>query len=943
MSTTLSTSPGSPGRTAHRLGAGGEILDWLVSPVWEHPCLDLDGVVRADGEPWDRDGHPGRWRLTNGPDVAPVKTLLHRRRQPLPAGALPPLEEGGPISWPTPFPGGAKELTGAWSRHHTPPDGVVERSTFCYTPTERTFLVGTCIEVDQPEVRHLEVRSTGPVRVWLNGHMVLDHSGFGYMQPWTRAVETLLPSGTSTLVIASWNVALREVRQVVGVRVVGLPVRVVIPSPGADEGRDAEAEQLLAAVAIRRWETGAGSFELHGPPGARMRLSLNGTPISPVTFDAGGCAVVPLVRRDPDSEQASMLGTGEITVEVRVDDDACPSRRMLLIGYLPWKTRSQPEGGPAQWRRELLEHTTTRTGSARCLARHALDPAGDEVIVTTVELAAPLRFVRTRSDCADFEALGLMLLWHRVPTSRWDPATRAEVHETLLGFKYWIEEPGTDAMCYFTENHQLVWHTVETLVGEAFAEETFGNCGWSGRQHAEHGAAMARAWVARKLRTGYSEFDSNAYLAIDALALVALVDHAQDEGLRRSAEALLDKTLFTLAASSWRGVHGSAHGRSYTPTLRASCLEETAPIMWFAWGMGALNEAALPAAALATSTAYRVPEVVRAVATDVDHDWAGSQTYQGNYGFECDLLVRPYRSTVLVRRGPGGMVSSVQDYRQGLPGLQEHVWGITLPGQVQVWATNPAAMNHGSHTRPSAWVGHRILPRVRQHDRTVIALHQRRGEDAGVHLWFPVGRLDEWEQYAGWLLGRKGAGYVAVGCEHGWEPDRAGDEAWQRWVPRGVGTALVAIHSDDREHPDLASLRDALPTLTFSRAPGPGVEVHHTDGTDLTLDWDGPLLVNGLPPDVSSGVPHRPAHLDNPACRVGPDDQVMQVRWGGYGMSLDLARGRRLDPASAMGPALAPDPAVALDPPSVPSPGGVAAPSGDPQTAEELGRAGAGH
>jgi len=799
-------------RTVHRVGGAGEILDWILSPVWEQHCGELDQVVAADGSPWDVDGRPGRWRLTNGPDVAPVKTLLYHRRPPAPITDLPLLSESGRVSWPSPFPGPAENLLGTWVRHHTFPDGVIDRSAFCYTPTYRAFVAATCLEVDQPETRRLQIRSTGPVQVWLNAQLVLDHDEFGYMQPWARELETLLPSGTSELVVASWNIALREVRQTIAVRVVGLPVRVVIPSPAADEHRNTEAERLLAAVAIHRWESNDDTVDLHGPPGVRVLLSPNGTSVSAATFDHEGLAVVPLSRGDVDSEQASMLGTGEITLEVGIDDDACPSRRTLRVGSLPWRTRQQPEGGPSQWRTELLEHLTTRSGSARCLARHALDPDGDDALVTGSDLGIPLRFIRTRSDCADFEALGLMLVWQRVPESRWDPGTRVDVRAALLGFKYWIDQPGTDAMCYFTENHQLVWHTAETLVGEAFPDETFGNCGWSGRRHADHGAQMAKAWVARKLRSGFSEFDSNAYLAIDALALAALVDHADDEALRRSAEALLDKILFTLAANSWRGVHGSAHGRSYAPTLRASSLEETAPIMWFAWGMGALNEAALPAAALATSTAYRIPEVVRAVAMDTDHDWAGSQTYQGSYGFARDLLARPYGSRVLVRRGPGGMVSSVQDYRPGLPGLQEHVWGITLAGQVQVWATNHAAWTHGSHTRPSAWVGHRILPRVRQHDRTVIALHQRQGHSAGVHLWFPVDRLDEWQQSGEWLLGRKDAGFVAVACAGGWQPDRAGDEAWQRWVPRGDGSALVALQADDREHRDLASCGTAFPT-----------------------------------------------------------------------------------------------------------------------------------
>ena len=102
---------------------------------------------------------------------------------------------------------------------------------FCYTPTYRCFVAGTVIEVDQSEVRRLELRCTGPARLYVGGRLVLDHAEFGYMQPWTRSVEVLLPSGTSEVVAWSWNVALREVRQVLGLAVRGLPVRVVLPSP----------------------------------------------------------------------------------------------------------------------------------------------------------------------------------------------------------------------------------------------------------------------------------------------------------------------------------------------------------------------------------------------------------------------------------------------------------------------------------------------------------------------------------------------------------------------------------------------------------------------------------------------------------------------------------------------------------------------------------------
>lgn len=893
-------------RTVHRLGTEGAILDWLVGPTWEAPCTDLDLVVDPQGEPWDDAGRLGRWRLTNGPDAAPVKDALYAVRAPAVHSSSPSLDgaEGAGFEWPSPFvPGSSADaapvLAGTWERHRTASDGVIERSTFCYTPTYRAFVAATRLEVDQPEVRRLVVRSTGPLRVWLSGELVLDHDEFGYMQPWERVVETLLPSGTSDLVLASWNVALREVRQTVSVRVDGLPLRVALPSVGADEHRDAVGESLLDAVTVRRWEATDGVATLHGPVGLRVRVDAGGHPVGPVTFGEDGSVDVPLVAADADSEQASMLGTGEVTLRVSVDDDTCRSRRELLVGHLPWEQRHEPAGEPDEWRRELLEHVAGRSGSARALARHSLDPDGSTVAVRPEDLGAALGFITSRSDCADFEAVGLMLLWHRVPQERWDPAARSEARAALLGFKYWIDQPGNDAMCYFTENHQMVWHTAETLVGEAFAGETFSNTGWTGAAHAEHGRAMARAWVDRKLTSGFSEFDSNAYLAIDALALVALVDHAADDDLRRRAEALLDKILLTLACNSWRGTHGSAHGRSYTPTLRASCLEETASIMWLYWGMGALNEATLPATALATSTAYRLPDAVRAIASEPDHDWSGSQHYRGEYAFERDLLRRPYASRVLVHRGPGGMVSSVQDYRVGLPGLQEHVWGITLPGSVQVWATNPAAANHGSHTRPSGWVGHRVLPRVRQHGRTVVALHRGDQRASDVHLWFPAGRLDEHLRVGDWLVGRKGAGLVAVATPEGFDPTLTGDEAWQRWVPRRA-PMLVAVHRHTGEHEDVAAFAAALPSLDW-RLADTGVRVTPPDGPPVELAWEGAFLVDDRPVDVTDGgLPLDPAHLENPATTVLRPSDPVRVSWGGHRLEIDPVAGRRTAPASGV-------------------------------------------
>ncbi|MFK0107059.1 hypothetical protein [Streptomyces sp. NPDC091217] len=887
------TSPQPTERTVHSLDRGGFVRDWLISPAWSSACDDLDRVLSATGSPW---GDDGRWVLTNGPDVAPLKRRLYDLHPLLTGQVLPDLAEGTAFDWTRSA--GDPASSARWQREHTGEDGLLDWSQFCFTPEYRHALAGTVLEVDQAEYRELEVGCTGPFVLFVDGEPVLSGADFGYMEPLRHRVRIRLRSGPTTVHLATWQVAFREVRHVASLRVHGLPVRVVLPSPGADEYRSRAAEQLLESVAVGPWACADGRTWLSGPAGGRLLVSVDGRPAEPVVLPEKGAAAVALAGRSPDTENAaSMLDTGENVLRIAADDALAPVFRVARVATLPPQRRAQPNGDdPVVWRAELLRHVGRATpGAARALARQALDP---EVPLNQADLDGPLAMLDRRADCADFEAVSLVHLWYRIPDACWQPEQREQVHRALTGFKYWIDQPGLDAMCYFTENHQFVWHTAELLAGELFPDEEFTNTGWTGHRHAEHAQALAEEWMRRKLAGGFSEFDSNAYLAIDTLALVSLVEFAASDDLRRLAEALLDKVLLTLAANSWHGVHGAAHGRSYTPTLRSSRFEETAPIMWLLWGVGSLNSAVLPATALATAQHYRVPPVIPAIAGEPPQEWDGRQVYRGGYRLHHDLLSRPYDSDLRIWRTPDAMLSSVQDNRAGLPGLQEHIWGATLGPEVQVFATHPAADTISSSARPNAWAGQRTLPRARQHRDSVLVLHRIPDGSMTTHLWFPAELFDEWREFGCWLVGRVGDGYVAVAAEGGFRPDTTGDEARQAWTPVGDGRAYVATVGRRTVDGSFAEFTDtlAVPDFGRDRHGDPRVGWTARDGRRLHLTWGGAFTVDGALPDPEPGPPH----LDNPACRQEFGAGELRASWSGAELVIDLAAGRRVVPAGSV-------------------------------------------
>jgi hypothetical protein len=704
-------------------------------------------------------------------------------------------------------------------------------------------------------------------------------------------------------------VAFRECRHVVSLRVEGPTVRVVIPSPGADERRSRTAEQVLDTLAVGPWAAVDGTTRIEGPNGVRLAVRVDSGPETEVVLD-GGTTVLDLSAAVADDDgqaegAASMLTTGESELTVRIPDPAAPLSRTFRVATLPEAHRETPVGDdPAVWRDEVLRHVTTRPPTtARALARHALDPTSE---LDPADLETALRMIDGRYDCADFEAVGLVTLWHRLPETAWPAGSRERVRESLTGFKYWIDQPGLDAMCYFTENHQIVWHAAELLAGELFADHLFGNAGWTGAEHAEHGVRLLREWMTRKLEGGFSEFDSNAYLAIDTLALVSLVEFAQDGDLRALAEAVLDKVLLTLASNSWRGVHSAPHGRSYTHTLRSGRFEETAPIMWLLWGVGSLNEAVLPATALAMADIYRVPELVRAVAQQPPEEWWGRQVYDGDYRLHHDLLSRPYGSDVRMWRTPDASLSSVQDYRAGLPGLQEHIWGAALGSEVQVFATHPAAASIGSSARPNAWAGQRTLPRAHQDRDSLLVLHRIPDDDpgGGTHLWFPAPLLDEWRQDRSWLAGRVGDGYVAVAAAGGFRPQRTGDEAMQCWWPREGGRSFVATVARRATGGSFDDFVASLSEPEFGTDPSePSVAWTTPDGRTLALAWSGAFTVDGRATGVGvDGRLEGAPHLDNPAVHQAVGADRLVAEWSGQRLVIDYRAGRRTEPPSSLSP-----------------------------------------
>jgi hypothetical protein len=256
-----------------------------------------------------------------------------------------------------------------------------------------------------------------------------------------------------------------------------------------------------------------------------------------------------------------------------------------------------------------------------------------------------LAVIDRREDCSDFSVAGLLRILYKYRESPLISRRLInDIEACLLRFKYWWDERGDDYMCFFTENHQIIYHSDELLVGQMYRKQTFSNTGGNGEAHIAHALPFIYRWVRWRTLFGFSEWLSNCYIDEDLVALANLYDFAEDPTIRRWAGQFIDMLLFEMALHSHHGVMGCTHGRTYAPMIKGGRHEGTGSTGALELGLGMFNDpSSLSAVSLATSS-YRCPPAIAAVAADTGRTLLIHERHSldvedtPRYGFRFDSL-----------------------------------------------------------------------------------------------------------------------------------------------------------------------------------------------------------------------------------------------------------------------------------------------------------------
>jgi hypothetical protein len=229
-------------------------------------------------------------------------------------------------------------------------------------------------------------------------------------------------------------------------------------------------------------------------------------------------------------------------------------------------------------------------------------------------------------DCMDFTIVSLVrMLYLDINMSILNSSVKDQVIDALGRGKYWYTEPSDDSAIFYTENHQILYHSSEYLLGQLFPNDTFTNSGMNGTEHRDFARPMIIRWLDWRAQFGFTEWHSNVYYVEDIAPLVNLVDFAEDEEIATKAAMVLDLIAFDFAMNYYKNRYATSTGRTYDTKKVGESLaspadrDSTNEAAWLMLGIAehqAGDTGNMAAVALATSEYYAPPPILEAIASN---------------------------------------------------------------------------------------------------------------------------------------------------------------------------------------------------------------------------------------------------------------------------------------------------------------------------------------
>lgn len=711
------------------------------------------------------------------------------------------------------YPGPAEHSSHRWRFYYSHGNYFVDQSTFYSTLTHVSYDAATVIEAESDCTRTLVLWTYAAVTVWVNGEMVCHTDEPVYKPIMKRSATVSLKKGRNEVYVRLQTLGVRDTRSLFGIEVTdSVDLRYSVPKIEAFE------EYLQARSFLDRVSFKDGHLHF---PSERDDLEFGLDAQSP---DYSKVAqryrwhTIGAVR-----SYAVEPGQPHFLVRVRVGDQTL-ARRFEAIEQIRAEYSTFADRGDNY--RRMLKQIAQAEGLSRgdkfgfyiqnILARKALGIEGKhdgEYLLTT------LQQIDDRYDCSDFLVSGVIRYLKNYDL---EPLIKEQVEQTLFNWRYWMSMEGSDGMCFWSENHSLLFYSSAMIVGSMYPEAYFPTARMKGVELEAFGRRLTAQWLDDVEIYGYEEFLSTVYMNVTFASLLNIIDYA-DKEIAVRAQRVTDLMLRQLSLHTWDGAIIAPMGRVYrsviTPTKQGAqaLMNLVNPKVPFSYGEGWLSY-------WATST-YPIPDGL----VELMEESAETSYSTGNALVSIKKSEHYIITSVESPRRDGfsrwenvtvGGHSSIDRqshlytksfnerfhgttfFCSGVYGYQQHLWSAALSNEAIVFVNHPGGTSDSSSMRPGYWFGNGIMPALRQQGRMLAAIYEI-GADYPIHfthVFMPTVKFDEVLSIDQWLFARKGDGYLGLWCSDSLVlyDDELADCEYRCWESQAAYVCIVGSVDEDR-------------------------------------------------------------------------------------------------------------------------------------------------
>lgn len=671
--------------------------------------------------------------------------------------------------------GDRQEHGAPWTVYAACGNCFIDVSDFYSTLQKVRLAAATVLHTSGDERVGIRIWTYMAVGVYLNGKLVGEVKRPVYKPIQYLDVELPLKAGNNLLYFDCENLGVRDTRNMLAVQVRENQEAVEVALPDeAVQDRVYEEVGFLTGLQLR---DGKVLFPGQAPAG----LSYCSHKASPDYEVMCG----ELVWQQPKEGTALEIPEGIRCVTMRIEGAGYELTRTLESAerYRPVyrdQTLSREENFRAVMERIASVGSLNRGkfgfAISNILARKYL---GRECPRDRERFLDDLELIRRRVDCSDFLLCGLLRYMHHYEL---DQELAERVREVLLDYRYWMDMDGADAMCFWSENHALMFYASAMDAGSLYPEDYFPRAGMKGRELSLYGKRKVLEWLADVESRGFEEFLSTVYMCVTLAALLNVVDFAEAD-ISRRARALTDRLVRELCLQTFHGSVIAPMGRVYGEVLRPfdqgaqSVIHLLDPRTPDVYGEGWL--------AFLTNSTYRFPDGLTElmekdaectytsgnalIALEKNRDYCLTSVQSPREdGFERWPNIREKeggdRASHAYTRSLNECFHGTTYFQPGVYGYQQHMWYGALSPEAVVFVNHPGTYAEHSGMRPGYWYGNGVMPALKQVHGMLGAVYDIPDSHPirFTHVYCPVDRFDEYIADPHWLILRKDQGYLAL-------------------------------------------------------------------------------------------------------------------------------------------------------------------------------------